>query len=40
MYCDIFYPNNSQETPIACPLGQGMGVFSEIIVWPKFHLQI
>ena len=36
----LFFPNNSQEAPIARPLGRRMGVFREILVWPKFYLQI
>ena len=28
------------ETPIARPLRRGMGVFREIIVWPKFYFRI
>ena len=32
--------NNSREAPISRPLGQGMGVFRAIIVWPKFYLRI
>ena len=34
----LFSPNNSWETPIARPFGQGMGVFHEILVWLKFCL--
>ena len=33
-------PNNSRGTPIARPLGRGMGVFREILVWPKFYIWI
>ena len=40
IYRGLFYPDNSWETPITCPLGRGMGVFREILVWRKFYLQI
>ena len=40
IYCGLFSPNNTREIPIAHPLGPGMGVFCEIIVWPKFYLWI
>ena len=39
-YHGLLSPNISQETPIAHPLGQGVGVFREIIIWPKFYLWI
>ena len=35
-----FFLNNPRETPIARFLGPVIGVFHEIIVWPKFHLRI
>ena len=34
------FSNNSRETLIARPSGRGMGVFREIMVWPKFYLRI
>ena len=34
-----FSPNDSHKTPIARPLGRGMGVFREVEVWPKFYLR-
>ena len=40
IYRDQFSLNNSQETPIAHPLGGGMCVFREILVWPKFNYRI
>ena len=40
IYRGPFAPNNSRETPIARPLGRGMGIFREILVWPKFYIQI
>ena len=32
-------PNNSRKTPIACPLGRGMGVFWEFEVQSKFYIR-
>ena len=32
-----FSPNNSRKTPIARPLGRGMGVLREFKVWPKLY---
>ena len=40
LYCILFSPNDSQKTPIAIPLGQGMVVFREFLVWPTFYLGI
>ena len=31
------FPNNSRKTPIARPLGRGMGVSREFEIWPKFY---
>ena len=38
----LFSHNNLRKTPITRPLGRGscMGVFREILVWPKFYLRI
>ena len=40
IYRGLISPNNSRETSIAVLLGRGMGVFHEIIVWPKFYVRI
>ena len=40
IYRGVFSPNNSRETDIARPLGRGMGVFREILVWPQFYFRI
>ena len=40
IYHGIFSPDNSLKTPIARPLGRGMVVFREFIVWPKFYIRI
>ena len=34
-----FTPYNSRKTPIARPLGRGMGVFRESECWSKFYLR-
>ena len=34
-----FFPNNSWKTPIARPLGRGMGVFCEFEVGPKLYIR-
>ena len=34
IYRCLFPPNISRETPIARPLGRGMGVFRKILLWP------
>ena len=39
IYRGHFSPHNSRKTPIARPLGRGMGVFREFEVWPKFYLR-
>ena len=31
------FSSNSRKTPIARPLGRGMVVFHEFLVWPKFY---
>ena len=36
IYRGLSSPNNSRMTPIARPLGRGMGVFRESLIWPKF----
>ena len=36
IYRGLFSPNNSQETPIARPLGRDVCVVRDISVWPKF----
>ena len=36
IYRGLFSQNISRKTPIARPLGRGMGVFCEILIWPKF----
>ena len=38
IYCGLSSPNNSWETPIAHPLGWGMGFFNEMIVWLNHYL--
>ena len=34
LYRGLFSPNNSRKTPIARPLGRGMVVVREFLVWP------
>ena len=38
IYHSLFSPNNSRKTPIARPLGRGMVVFGESLVWSKLYL--
>ena len=37
MYCGLFSQNNSRKDTKARPFGQGMIVFCEFLVWPKFY---
>ena len=40
IYRGLFSTTNSRETHIARPLGRGMGVFRDILVWTKFYHRI
>ena len=40
IYRGLFPPKNSRKTPIARPLGRGMVVSREFLVWPQFYLRI
>ena len=40
IYRGLFSLNNSREAPIARPLGRGMGVFRDMLVWTKFTFEL
>ena len=40
IYRGLFSPINSRKTPVPRPLGRGMFVFREFLLWPKFYLRI